>query len=236
MEISYQVSWRRDSGSQFYCDSGTIASGSLLDDEGSLVCQHGCVSYPVPMKYICTNFSVEENWSFGMNDVLFNFVNLAGRTVTMGFEGSAWIAPFNLFSWNVGTTFSLTKRNGRINSTPRAVTPPGIRLQEGCNHTIPIAVSDPDDDIIRCRWAEGNECGGICNQFPGAELDSYSCSIHYQANRGARYWAAALMIEDFVPGSGLPLSSVALQFLVLVLRRVLRDPSSSHLLYGKVRV
>ena len=210
------MSWRRNSSSQFYCDDNTIASGNLLDGEGSLVCQRGCVSSLIPMKYVCTNFSADENWSFGMNDVLLNFVNLAGRTVTMGFSGSAWIAPFDLLSWNVGTTFSLTKRNGRINSTPRAIAPPVIRLQEGCNHTFALAVSDPDDDIVRCRWAEGEECGGICDQFPGAELDSYSCSIHYQANRGARYWAAAIMIEDFIPGSGAPLSSVALQFLVLV--------------------
>ena len=92
-------------------------------------------------------------------------------------------------------------------------------MQEGCNHTVALAVSDPDGDIIRCRWAVGsNECGGICNQFPGAELDSDSCTINYQANRGARFWAAALMIEDFVANSSVPLSSVALQFLVLVVR------------------
>ena len=137
--------------------------------------------------------------------------------VTIGFTGRNWIAPFSS-NWNISVTFSLAIRNdtGRINSSPRAITAPVIRLQEGCNHTIVLAVNDPDDDIVRCRWAKGRECAGICNQLPGAELDPVLCTIKYPADRGARFWAAALMIEDFLPGSSQPLSSVALQFLVLV--------------------
>ena len=171
------------------------------------------------MWYTCTDFSIEENWSFGERRYTYNFGAVVSDSdiVTIGFTGNAWIAPFNS-NWNISTTFSLVTRNdtGRINSSPRAITAPVIRLQEGCNHTIRLAVTDPDGDIIRCRWAEGSECGGICNQFPGAELDPVSCTIYYDANRGARFWAAALMIEDFVPESSQPLSSVALQFLILV--------------------
>ena len=62
----------------------------------------------------------------------------------------------------------------------------------------------------------GAECGGVCNNFPGALLNSSSCTLTYTANRGTGYNAVALMIEDFIPGSTQPLSSVALQFLVLV--------------------
>ena len=53
--------------------------------------------------------------------------------------------------------FSLIVRNdaGQINSSPRAITAPVVRLQEGCNHTLTLPVSDPDGDIIRCRWAVG---------------------------------------------------------------------------------
>ena len=171
------------------------------------------------MSYTCTDFSVEENWSFGERRYTHDFTASASDIVTVGFTGGDWIAPFNS-RWNISTTFSLVTRNdtGRINSSPRAITAPVIRLQEGCNHTIPLAVTDPDGDIIRCRWAEGRECAGICNQFPGAELDPDSCTIRYLANRGARFWAAALMIEDFIPESPQPLSSVALQFLVLVVQ------------------
>lgn len=137
--------------------------------------------------------------------------------VTIGFTGSAWIAPFNS-RWNVSTTFSLATRSdiGRINSSPRAITFPVIRLQEGCNHTIFLAVSDPDDDVIRCRWAKGSECGGICDGFPGAILNSDLCGLTFVANRGTGFNVVALMIEDFIPDSLKLLSSVAYQFLVLV--------------------
>ena len=57
----------------------------------------------------------------------------------------------------------------------------------------------------------------ICDQFPGAILDPNSCIITYEANRGARYWGAAIMIEDFMDEVSESLSSVALQFLVLVI-------------------
>ena len=136
---------------------------------------------------------------------------------TIGFTGGNWIAPFDS-RWNVSTTFSLTTRadTGQINSSPRAVTSPVLRLQENCDHIIPIAVNDPDNDIIRCRWTVGVECAGICNSFPGAQLDSNSCTLTYTANRGTGYKAIALMIENFMPGSTQPMSRVALQFLALV--------------------
>ena len=119
---------------------------------------------------------------------------------------------------NVSTTFSTIPRTdtGIINSTPRAITSPVLRVKEGCNHTIAIPVTDPDNDIIRCRWAVGSECADICNSIPGAVLDQDSCTITYKATKGTGYKAVALMIEDFTIGSSSPLSSVALQFLVYV--------------------
>ena len=137
--------------------------------------------------------------------------------ITIGFASCCWISPFS--SWSLATTLSLAKRNdtGKINSSPRAITAPVIRLQEGCNYTIPLAVSDPDGDTVRCRWANSNlECGSICtNKFPGAILNPVSCTITYSAN-GTGFKAAAIMLEDFSAGSLQPLSSVGLQFLVLV--------------------
>ena len=217
MRISYHISWRRNSGAGGDCNSNTVSSGSILSGEGSLVCQYGCVGTITQMSYYCTDYSVEENWSFGEHQLTHPFTVTGAGLVTIGFTGCCWISPFSS-SWNISTTFSLIPRNdtGKINSSPRAITSPVIRLQQGCNHTIVLAVSDPDDDIIRCRWAVGRECAGICNRFPGAILDSHSCTIHYEAVRGTGFNAAALMIEDFISGSLHPLSSVALQFLVFV--------------------
>ena len=219
MRISYRISWRRNSGGGGGCDSNTVSNGNILSGEGSLTCQYGCVGTISSMSYYCTDYSIEENWSFGERQLTHTFA-VAGNdanSITIGFTGCCWISPFSS-SWNISTTFSLMPRNdtGRINSSPRAITSPVLRLQQGCNHTIVLAVSDPDDDIIRCRWAVGSECAGICNRFPGAVLDSQSCTIYYEAVRGSGFNAVALMIEDFISGSPHPLSSVALQFLVLV--------------------
>ena len=216
MEITYHVSWRRDSGGGGRCDSNTIEQETVLSGEGSMTCQAGCSGTITPMSYICTDFSTAENWSFGENRLSYVFSS-AHSTVRVTFSGCCWISPLG-GGWNIPTTFSLTRRNdtGRINSSPRAITSPVIRLQHMCNHTLPIAVSDPDGDIVRCRWGVGSECGGICNRFPGAILDPPTCTFTYEANRGTGFNAAAIVIEDFIPGSQEPLSSVALQFLVFV--------------------
>jgi len=118
----------------------------------------------------------------------------------------------------MSTTFSLIPRTdtGEINSSPRVVGFPYLHLQEGYYHTITLAVSDPDGDEIRCRWAVGAECSRVCNSIPGAVLDSDSCTISYQANFGTGLKVVAIMIEDFVPCSSKPLSSVAHQFIVNV--------------------
>ncbi len=183
------------------------------------------------MSYMCVSFSDQnvEDWTFGFRQFVQDFSFAVEDVVTIGFTGRDWINPISSY-WNLSTTFSLTTRNdtGRINSTPRAITAPVIRLQEGCNHTIALAVSDPDGDIVRCRWAVGRECGGICNdvQFPGAVLNSNTCTIDYESTRGARYWAAAVMVEDFTPESSVPLSSVALQFLILVISSSMQQSCS----------
>jgi len=212
MEISYHVSWRRNSLAGGSC---FVNDGLLLNGEGNMVCQYGCSGTITRMSYICTDFSIDENWSFEECHLTYNFTGPVEGTIAIGFTGRCWISPLGC-SWNI-STFSLNIRNdtGQINSSSRAITTPVLHLQQGCNHTIPLAVSDPDGDIIRCRWTVGRECTGVCNTtaFLGAVLDSDTCTIHYEANKGARYWTAAVMIEDFIPGSLRPLSSVAFSFL-----------------------
>ena len=181
-------------------------------------CQYGCSSKDIEdlQTYICTDFSTSEDWQYGGGSFHYVFPVNDNDIVTIGSTVGSWIKPFG--KANVSTTFSLTTRNdtGQINSSPRVVTTPVLRLQEGRDHIIRLAVTDPDNDIIQCRWAVGEECEGVCDGIPGAELNSSTCTITYTANRGTGYKAVALMIEDFMPGSTRPMSMVALQFLVLV--------------------
>ena len=220
MEVFFHVSWRRSHGPQGYCDQSIVDSASLIGT-GNLTCQHGCSGTIASMKYRCTDYSTVEDWSFGENR--FTYVFNGERTISICFTGDTWISPFDS-SWNISTKFSTRVRNdtGRINSSPQTIAAPVLRLQSGCNHVIRIPVYDPDNDYIRCRWAKEPECGGICDAFPGAYLDSATCTISYQANRGLGYKVAAVMIEDFLSESDTPLSSVALQFLVFVFQRIRR--------------
>ena len=207
------------------CDSTTVNTDTLIGGY-DLTCQYGCSGTISSLKYLCTEFSLDDVWSLGSNEIMYDFNAYAGKTITIGTASHAWISPIGK-SWNISTTFYLTPRsdNGQINSSPRIVSLP-LRLQSGCNHTIPMAVSDPDGDVVHCRWAVGKECDTVCNEIPGAVLDSSTCTITYQANNGTGYKVVAVMVEDFIPGSSQPLSSVAFQFLVLVV-------SSSQSCYHK---
>ena len=220
MEISYQISWRR-SASGHGCSSTHVANRLLFNGEDGIECQYSCLDTIIsPMSYVCTYFSVKDNWSFGENHTTYLFNSVSDEnTVTIGTTGCCWIYFAGDNRWNISTTFSLVTRadTGKINSSPRVLPTPPLRLQQGCSYTIPLPVSDPDNDTVRCRWAVGIECSSICNRFPGAVLDSSSCTITYTANKGTGIKVVAIMIEDYAPGSlHHPLSSVALQFLILV--------------------
>ena len=192
-----------------------------------MVCQDGCHGKVSTMTYYCTDFSTTENWSYGGRTFIHMFLPTS-EPLTIGFTDCCWINPFG-GNWDVSTTFSLQRRadTGRLNSSPRATTSPVIRFQQGCHHTLPLAVSDPDGDAVRCRWAEGDECDSVCHEWAGAVLDPDTCVFTYDATRQtAGYKAAAIMLEDFPPNSTVPLSTVALQFLVLVYTS--KEPCSSR--------
>ncbi len=219
MEISFRISWKRSSSGNF-CDVNKVKS-KTLQGSGSLRCQSGCLGIISSMSYFCTDFSVVDDWTLGEKQFSYTFdLSQISDKIRIGYSGILTIYGYNI-GFNLPTTFSLVKRNdtGKINSSPRAIIAPVTRLQAGCHHTINVAVSDPDGDIIRCRWASGaSECSNLCNRFPGAILHPNTCSLTYTATRDdtVRYKAAALMIEDFAPGSDVPYSSVGIQFLILV--------------------
>ena len=97
-------------------------------------------------------------------------------------------------SWSLWVRFNLAIRpdTGLINSSPVSSIAPIVRIQYNCDITIQIpgigyimhcisrlmvvctcmesSVQDVDGDDVRCRWAVGSECGGVCQTFPGGLL------------------------------------------------------------------
>ncbi|XP_071964990.1 uncharacterized protein [Antedon mediterranea] len=216
IDVSWRISWRR--GRQ-HCDENTIANELLSSGEGSLSCTSGC-SGGVSLSFYCTDFSVSEDWTSGVNSVTFS---AGSPTFTMRFSGRNWIGGLVVGSnggWSLPMTVNLTIRQDteRPNSSPLSSVTPIVRLQHGCNHTLVIPVNDPDGDRVRCRWAVGSfECGDVCNGFPNAFLEESTCTFRYEAKYTVGWYVVALMIEDFAePLSTTPLSTVPLQFLVNV--------------------
>ena len=218
MEISYQISWKRSS---YMCNNSHVSSNYLFKGQNTIKCQYGCSGDIIsPIPFVCTYFSIGDHWTFGEHNITYNFNHVSDEnTVTIGTTSSAWIDDVGSGSWNISTTFSLVTRTdiSKINSSPQVLPTPPLRLQQGCTYTIPLAVTDPDNDTVKCRWAVGGECSDVCNQLTGATLATNTCTITYTANYGTGIKAVAIMIEDYAPGSPhRPLSSVALQFLISI--------------------
>ena len=218
MEIVSHLSWVT-SRSSFSCNSNILANSNVSVKTTALRCLYGCLCPDtIPIHFYCIEYSDEDNWSYLEGYTTSNFAVYDVNTVTIGTASGNWIAPFDSARWNISTTFSVVTRTdtGQINSPPRVAGFPYVYLQWGYYYYIYLAVNDPDDDEIRCRWAMDVECAEVCNNFTGAYLDSESCIIQYSASSTTGLNVAAIMIEDFLPGSSVPLSSVAHQFLVQV--------------------
>ena len=214
MEITFHSSWRR-SRRRTHCDSSTLANSNIATTTISYDCQYRCKD-SVSVSFFCIEYSAENDWSYLEGHLTHVFTVTDMNAVTIGTTGGEWIRPYG--KWNISTTFTLVPRagTGKINSSPRVVSFPKLHLLESHNYNISLAVIDPDRDKIRCRWAMDAECSSVCNSIPGAVLDPNSCTIRYRANFGTGLKAVAIMIEDFIPYSFVPLSSVAHQFLVEV--------------------
>ena len=76
-------------------------------------------------------------------------------------------------NWLVSTTVNLTRRadTGRLNSSPVSKSPAIIRFKEGCPQSFRIPVEDPDDDVVKCRWATYSESSRQTDSFPHGVID-----------------------------------------------------------------
>ncbi|CAC5383898.1 unnamed protein product [Mytilus coruscus] len=141
------VSWRRDYSTHTQCDASTKDIHDLIGyGTGDMVCLDGCgfsTAKIGTMEFYCTDFSEDENWTSGENTLTYTFRESSDQWYQIGFKGNAWIhaiIDMRGTDWILRTTASLVTRNdtGKINSSPKSVMQPIVRLQLGCNHTIAI--------------------------------------------------------------------------------------------------
>ena len=73
--ITYRLTWQRNTEQGGDCSSSTVAAATLLNASGHLVCREGCVGMAA-LKYQCTDFSVDDNWSTGQGSNEMNFTGV----------------------------------------------------------------------------------------------------------------------------------------------------------------
>lgn len=197
-----------------------------------LVCLTGCVSTAtgILVEGTCISYDFELNVTTSENT---NSITYAlGAQVVLAYQNANWIALVaGLQSWSLATYINLAVRtdNGRINSSPTTSMTPLVIVPVNTRQILRIPMMDIDNDIIKCRWANGtaivastsiSECGGVCQDIPGAQLYSTSnldnnCTLVFDTTL-VGYYVVAIQIEGFMPSNpnSSPLSSIPLQFLV----------------------
>ncbi|XP_072036771.1 uncharacterized protein [Amphiura filiformis] len=113
------------------------------------------------------------------------------------YEGCCWIklqSPINTDSavkgWKMLARVDVTPRpDGRINRSPVSATIPTEKFYRGCDYELHIPASDPDNDVVRCRYADITlgECNAI--QFKacgvdtaGLTIDKKGCILHFNTS------------------------------------------------------
>jgi hypothetical protein len=166
----------------------------------------------------CTDFSVTEQWAYGEVTIPIIFNNNQSVVHSIAYSGGYWITLLNGgMSWNLSTIVDLKIRNDtkRINQSPISSMSPVIRVKAGCYQQVSIPSQDPDGDFIRCRWANGTECGDSCLLPDYVELDEETCLLKFNLTNLNGMYALKIQLEDFESKtSKKPLSSIPLQFLV----------------------
>jgi len=144
------------------------------------------------------------------------------ESYSIAYSGASWLYLLNggnATKWNLKTLvkFIINPRTQKLNQSPPPSMQPLINAIAGCKKEILIPVQDPDVDIIRCRFAQGVECGDKCVMPPNSNIDSKSCILTMNVPLEIGFYAVKLQIEDFQDeNSEIPMSSIPLQFLIQV--------------------
>jgi len=218
VHVKYGASWRRSDGSS-HCSNSSIANCQFFNHGSwSLYRVYGS-GYPqsyystFSAGFYCEKFSVDTDFTIGSNKVtIYVPKSYTYRAVT---SSCCWIyglRSYSSSSWHVEAIISLQKTyNGRVY---KINTPPQISHIPIIQHNLYssnyrtqsyiLPVYDPDNDLVKCRWAANfSEGGGIWNSRNGLVVLSSKCVLtmfsspysHYANYKG--WQALAIMVEDF---------------------------------------
>ena len=183
IEISTHFSWLRSRTATpglYFCDQPYINAKGVVGEAFPISCVAGCPttaltdtsSIQFTTSTYCTAFSVKDDWSYGekKTNIIFQmsknieiyFTRTSWSTLVVVGNGSLHTASTLDFELKLTMDTTIRGDTGSINNSPTTLMPPILKLRQGFNHTIKLPVSDADNDIVKCRWAEKikNECAG----------------------------------------------------------------------------
>ena len=203
------------------CDSAAaVAAGTLYGDTALLTSMNGPV-WSLSTLANCYGYNTANEWSAAKRNQTVSVIT--STAVSAKFTSCCWITGVSNVqktnSWSMIVTMNLAKRadTGKINSSPITSMAPFAIISANCtnNRSISIPVSDPDNDVVRCR-CNNNIC------LPFASIDQANCILYFNPTVTG-YYSVEIQIEDFASSSStVALSSVPLVFLVNVTNAVNR--------------
>ncbi|KAL3874862.1 hypothetical protein ACJMK2_037819, partial [Sinanodonta woodiana] len=244
VKFTFRIAWEKGTGP---CGPGCTEADIKMTGDVSLPMLRGlqwkCTSGNANVQlgdvnYIMTSISRKPNgWEQG--EGFFKHRPIGTGPFSVSLENFSWVPPNSSASSSLGYIKTVVNLNIRgdtkkPNGSPYASLPSVIGIQYNCISTIKLPVDDPDADLIRCRWAEPEECRMGCTNVPPNTviLDRVACTLTVHAHASAGYlpnqnYRLTLVVEDFPEyvldfgGQNLTrrhmMSSVPLQFSVKVL-------------------
>ncbi|XP_033111097.1 uncharacterized protein LOC117112146 [Anneissia japonica] len=209
--LAYQLT---SSYPEYYCSH----VGERLQAETALIldCPTCTTNQTIlsPLQMECVSISREMGWSILQGHIDY----YADREIfrmnyhTIGScTDSSWI---QLQNYDSGKCWSLLTQvdTSMNNHSPRLTTGlPVYRVRQGCRRLIDLMPTDPDDDVIRCRWAadskdecpparDYNDKKRVCGQATDLTiLYGDKCLIQFDTDLNSRlgWYGASVMVEDF---------------------------------------
>ena len=223
LNLTLKAAWTVYSNTSvtIFCDeTGIIYHNKTLGPDNALFYSPALPIIASNKEYVyCTDFSPSLYWSYGENTFSIKYLNgTAATTQYISFQSNSWMNLINRgsnYSIITSVNFLVNPNTGQLNQSPTTSVPTSVQIPTGQYTELKIPISDADGDIIRCRWANGTECGDSCYMPPTIVLDTVNCVLSFNLSSAIGYYGIRIKVEDF-PNitSTSPMSSVGLQFLV----------------------
>ncbi|XP_072036772.1 uncharacterized protein [Amphiura filiformis] len=229
IELKYQVSFTATIDSKEGDECTEV--GSELEANADIECPLCQEDERVrTMMWICNDLDLDEDSAYGQYTMRYN---IPADEFEIKYDNCCWIpleSPLTggAKGWKMLTRIDVTPRpDGRINRSPVSASLPTEKFYRGCQYELRIPASDPDNDAVRCRYAQG--AGECSTEFPGAcgaataglTINAKGCILHFDTSHPdvtPGKHAVNVIIEDFLKPfnkkTSQALSKVSLLFLL----------------------